>query len=336
MPELSVAILGLGRIGASIGLSLKRYQDDVGRYTFNITGYDPRPKYDEEAQKQKAVDRTANRAYQAVNGADIVVVAMPYEDLQRTYQDVGGGARDGVVILDTSVMKQPSLNWAKQYLSEEKHLIGITPIVNPAYLYQSGDDQAMAAADLFDKGSMLLTPAPDCAKEAVDLAVNFSTILGATPRFFDPAEHDILTTYTEQLPDIMGTALFYTLMKRSGWNDTQRLTNPAFAVLTRALYDKHPDGLRDEWLHNREMLVQSMDALLSTLQTFRDLLAENEHDAIEAAVVEAAEEYEGWINRRNQGSYDEKPAGGNVSSPSIMGGLLGENLARRLTGKKDD
>ena len=49
---------------------------------------------------------------------------LPYEDLRGGYELIAPSLRDGVVILDTAVIKQPSLTWAEQYLGDEHHLIG--------------------------------------------------------------------------------------------------------------------------------------------------------------------------------------------------------------------
>jgi len=335
MADLSIAILGLGRLGSSVGLALKRYQADGGQHNFAITGYDNRPKYDKIATEQGAVDRIERRISNAVAGTDIVVMTLPYEEVKDSFRAIAHQLRDGVVVLDMSTLKMPSLDWSKQFLSDEHHLVGMTPILNPAYLYHSGDQPDQAAADLFDEGAVLLSPAPNCAKDAVDLAFNFVQILGSKARFYDPDEHDTLIAFTEQLPAILGTALFYTLMKRQGWGDMQQLTNPNFGVLTRILFDQHPDGLRDEWLGNREILVHALDTMIQTMSEFRGALADNDLDAIEAAVVDASGEYERWLNRRHKGDWDGKP-NQSESNFSLMGGLLGEGLAKRLRGSKND
>lgn len=335
MAELTIAILGLGRIGLSVGLALKRYQTEGGQHSFNIIGYDNRPKFDKTATEKGAVDQVERRAANAVARTDIVVMALPYESVRDTMRDIAHQLRDGVVLLDMSPLKTPSLDWAEQYLSDEHHLVGMTPILNPAHLFQSGDETDQSSADLFDKGAMLISPAPNCAKDAVDLAFNFAQILGSKARFFDPAEHDTLIAFTEQLPALLGTSLFYTLMQRQGWSDMQQLTNPTFGVLTRVLFDQHPDSLRDEWLANREILVHALDAMINTMSEFRSALADNDLDAVEAAVVDSSREYEAWLNRRHQGNWDEKSPKTDTG-PSIMSGLLGESFAKRLRGSNNN
>lgn len=337
MSQLSIAILGLNRIGTSIGLALRRYMQDGGKHKFTIVGYDPIADNEKQALKAGAVDRTERRPGAAVTDCDLVVMNLAYDLVRDTYKDIRRDLRDGVVILDCSPVKRPSLQWATDILDSEKHLVGMTPIVNPRYLFDSSQNNTAAAADYFDNSAIVLTPAPACVKEAVDLAFNFCSLLGSRPRFLDPAEHDMFLAQTEGVSNVLGVALFYQLMQQPGWHDMQWFTNAAFGGLTRPLFDIHPDALRDEWLANRDVLARTLESLLTTLQNFRALLAENDKAALEAALSRAAEEYETWINHRHHDDWDEamKPPKLEVNN-TMLGTLLGGKLVNRLTGKKDD
>lgn len=338
MATVSVAILGMGRIGASVALALKRYNGRKdARHTFEISCADLRAGIREDAAKVGASDKVERDLFSAASGKDIVVLALPLADIQDAYKAIGPELRPGAVVLDTTPLKVPSLEWAKKHLGKEVHMVGITPILNPDYLFDGLDDTLHAKADLFDKGSMLLMPGTNCVKEAVELAADFAGLVGATAHFFDPAEHDSLIALTEGLPSLLGLASFYMSTKTPGWIDGQRLTNPAFGRLTRSLYDTHPDDLRDLWLHNRENLVRHTNELIAMLQTLRELLARNDADAVEAALIEATDAYNTWINRRSSSKWDDdkgqKPdqSVGNT----LMSGLMGGFLSKRLQGGKN-
>ncbi len=291
MADIQIAILGLGRLGASIGLALKRYNQSGGQHTFHIVGYDRSASTLKMAQEIDAVHEIEKRPFNAVRNRDIVVIATPFTEVKDIYQLISQDVRDGVVILDTSLLKQPSHAWAKNFLSDNAHVIGIVPIVNPKYLFDGVDETARATEDLFDNGSMLLMPGVRSVKEAIELATNFATLLGAAPNFYDAAEYDALISATEVLPDVLGVAYFYMMTKNRGWGDVQRLTNATFAMATHQLYDTHPDDIRDSWLSTRENLARYLDDYIHTLQEFRATLAREDKAALEAAVIGAAEDY---------------------------------------------
>lgn len=334
MSALKIALLGLDRTTASIGLALRRYMTKGGRYQFTIVGYDRSPDVEKKAQKLGAVDHTERSITAAVADCDLVVLALSYEDVEQAYRNLANTMREGAVVLDASPIKGPSLEWAAKYLGEEQHMIGITPIVNPRYLYQVKNDVESAEEDTFDDSTTLLTPSASSLREAVDLAFNFAQILGSKPRFLDPHEHDTLLVQTEQLPALLGTVFFSHLSQQGNWDDLQWFTNATFGALTRTLFDTHPDALRDEWMQNRDVLVRVLDQYMQMLTQYRDALNEGDFPAIEAAIVKAAEDYETWINRRYRADWDSagKPAEP-AKGGSIMQGLLGGAISDRLFGK---
>jgi prephenate dehydrogenase len=340
MATVTVAILGLGRIGSSVGLALKRYNaSKEAQHTFEMTLADTRGGAREDAQKIGLTGKIERDAFNAAVDKDIVVLALPYADVQAAYRGIGREVRPGAVILDASPLKQPSLKWAETHLHGEAHLVGITPILNPQYLFDGMDDTAHAAADLFDKGNMLLMPSASCSKEAVELASDFSTLLGTKPLFVDPAEHDSLMAATEGLPMLIGLAAFYMMLKNQGWTDIQRFTNPNFGRLTHHLHDNHPDDIRDVLLNNRENVIRQIDEFSASLQSFRALLAQEDRRAVESAAIEASDAYDAWINRRYNAKWDTDKAG--VKNPSlggmVMTGLMGTFFTKRVMGdKKED
>ncbi len=338
MANVTVAVLGLGRIGASVALALRRYSERKdAKHTFEVTCADLRTGVREDATKAGLGDKIERDLFSAVAKRDIVVLAMPLAEMHDAYKVIATELRPGAVVLDMSLLKQQSLEWAGKYLSKEVYMVGMTPIVNPKYLHDGLDDTLHASADLFDKGSMLVMPGPGCAKEAVELAIDFAGLLGAAPHFYDPAEHDGIVGLTEGVPALLGLASFYTANHTSGWIDAQRVTNPAFGRLTHHLYDTHPDDLRDVLLQNSSNVVRHTDELIKTLQSLRDILARKDQNALEAALEQAADTYNQWINKRSNGKWDdsEEQVNGASFAGNMMTGLMGGFLANRFKGGKN-
>jgi len=336
MAKLTVAILGLDRLGASIALRLQTYVEKGGQHRFELIGYDSREDFEKPARKLKVFDKVERKAYAAVESADLVIMNLPFEDLRAGYELVASSLREGVVILDTAVIKQPSLRWAAEFLSEDHHVIGFTPVVNAEFMLEHLLTPEHAADDYFHDSQIYLTPAVNSIREAIDLAVNFSLILDGKPHFLDPAEHDSLTTITEEIPQVLSIAAYSAAMKHNAWGDAQRLTNPPFNVLTRYLLTHHPDALRDEWLANSDALVRAIDEFLLTLRQVRDRLAEGDESAIEAFLIDASDDYQEWINKRHKGDWDDQPSARVQYDTSIAGTLFGSAIGKRLFGGNKD
>ncbi|MDX1992077.1 MAG: prephenate dehydrogenase/arogenate dehydrogenase family protein [bacterium] len=335
MAEVSVTILGLGRVGTSMGLALKRHNQTGSTHTFKVTGYDSGPVRAKSAQALKAVDDISNQPENAARGRDIVVIATPFGETKNIYDYITSSLRPGAVVLDATIHNQSALAWGKKYLPAGAHQVCIRPMVNPKYLFEGVDETERASADFFDNGTMLLMPAVNCSGEAVELAADFGRILGARPHYLDPAEHDGLAAAMETLPALLGTAYFYQAIKNPGWVDAQRVTNPAFGMLTHHLFDTHPDDLRDVLLTMSGDVVRSLDETITALRSLRNVLAQKDQAALEAVLEEASKEYEGWINRRtnNRWQDDDKLDAKAPGFGEVVGGMFGGFLTRR---KKDD
>jgi prephenate dehydrogenase len=334
MANLTIALLGLNRLTVSMGLALRRYVAKGGKHKFTIIGSSLNSDDEKQAKKLGAIDKAENNPANAVKGADIVIMAVSYEDTEATYKAIRHDLREGVVILDCSPLKQPSLNWAKQYLLSDHHMIGMTAILNPKYLFNPKETIDEAQEDLFDTSAILLTPSASCVTEAVDLAFNYASILGSKPRFLDPLEHDTFLAQTVQLPRLLGTLLFYNATQQNNWEDLKWFTNPDFGALTRPLFDIHPDALRDEFHSNRDSLARAIDSYIQTLQAFRQVLSDDA--AIEAVTVDAAKHYENWINSRYRADWDAVSKGPDPKGGTILQGLVGSKLADKLSGKKEE
>lgn len=338
-PTLEVAILGLGRVGTSIGLALKRYNATKNAaQQFRVTAYDLSELNNAKARSMGAFDVRAHSPFEAARDKALIVIAMPYSDVQQTYRDIAGAVTRGTVILDLSPYKGPSIQWAKKVLPEDVYMVGGTAILNPAYLFDGVDDTEHASADLLDKGGLLIMPTVDTVPEAVELISDLGSLIGTTIRYADPIEHDGWAAATEGLPAAVGLAAFYMLTKTGAWKDAQQQGNPNFARLMHGLYDQHPDDLRDLLINNRENIVRQMDGLIEALKAVRETLAQNDRDALEATIGETTDAAHLWVVHRRDNKWD----GGANSIPkpdmsSITTNLLfGSAIAKRFRGDKDN
>lgn len=338
MGEVSVAILGLGRIGTSIGLALKRYNEQGKQHQFSIIGYDSTSSIAKTAQKMGAVDSVGNRLDNIVADKDIIVMTLPLADVEAGYDLMSSRVRSGAVILDFSHLAQKSLEYGKKYLPEDAHVICVHPVLNPEYLFDGVDKIDKASADYFDNGTMLVMPSVKSLKESIELAADFSTILGMRVHYTDPAEHDGLVTATEALPSVLSVMYFYAMSKNLGWLDAQRLTNPTFGMLTHKLMDTHPDDIRDLWLDSSEGLVLQLDELIAQLRTVRGAIARKDRDALEVILEDSSREYEGWYNRRHSNHWkaDEHLDSQAPSAGTMMGNMMGNIFGGFRRGGRDN
>lgn len=334
MAEINVAILGLNRAGASVAMALKRYNARGEGNSFTITGYDTNPDTVREAKKIGVIDIAKHQPDEAVKDQGVVFLSVSYGEVSAIYSLISRHLKTGVVIIDFATLKAQSLAAAEKHLPSNTHLICAAPILNPRHSFSNVDDMTAATEELFDKGSMMLMPSVKSAQEAITLANNLTEILGATPHFFDPHEHDALAAATEALPVLLNIAYFYTLTQNEGWGDTQRLTNPAFGAQSRALFDMHPDDMLDLLWQSKDNLKRHLNLLLRNLTQLRDALDEDDTAAMEAVIDTASSTYQEWVNQRFNNTWDKDRL--KVETPTFGDSVSHMFGSFMRFGKKDD
>jgi prephenate dehydrogenase len=338
MQTIRVSILGLGRVGASFGLALRRCNARKdARQRFEVIGFDPDERVSTRARALGACETTARTAAAAAANRQIVILTLPLHESEAVWSLIGGVMQPGTVVIDTSPFRQPALAWAKKYAHEEVHPVGAAPIVNARYLFDGLDDLEHAAEDYFDDGVLLISPDPRADRDAVQLVTDLAALIGAQARFTDPAEHDSWVAVMEALPALIGVVAFEAISSQSHWDDTRRIGNPAFGQLTHHLLEMHPDALRDLLLRDRERLIRQIDAFSETLAAVRAVLAANDRAAVEALLIRQQTRYHEWLARRRRHDWDPLPDGARAAvAETLMTSMFGSAIAKRLTRRDKD
>ncbi len=338
--HVNVGIVGLNRISASLGLALKRYQQQPrAEHTFTILGSDREAHAMKTAQQIGAVDHFDRKLLKATENADVIFLNPSPAELEDTYARLGPSLKAGAVVLDLSELKTPSLRWAKQYFAKNAsgkaraYLVGMTPIVSAEGLYVADHEVEAASADLLDGAEIILTPDPACPPEAIALAEDLVRLVGGTARFMDPLEHDGLLAATEQLPALLGTALFYTLHQSEGWTELRRMVNPPLAVATQQFRYTSPQDLQAIFTHNRQNIARHLENFIGVLEEIHGALETGDQDKLEAFLLRAQREWAAWDVKRHSGKWEQTPDVESVPGPlGGLGGLVGMGRKR----KKDD
>jgi len=320
MAKSRVTIVGLGLIGASIGLALKKNKLDL-----EIIGHDKDSGISGRAQKIGAVDATKWNLIDACDGAGLIILALPLDGIHLTLDALQSNVAAGVIITDTATTKVPVMEWAKA-LPPGAHFIGGNPIIKPERLQGEGIDAA--DANLFQGATYCLMPSVSSAPQAIDTLSNFVAALGAKPHFIDAQEHDGLMAGVEHLPALLATALASITMESQGWRELAKLAGNNFRAAT-SLAPTNGAQARDQFIAHRENLIHWIDALTQELGDLRGVLERQDTAALEATAERLADVRAKWLN----GGYEDAAPSTDMSQVRInLGHMFLGSLADR--GKK--
>lgn len=319
---VQITIIGLGQIGASIGLGLTKIKDQVTRI-----GNDREPIVARQAEKIGAVDKISINLLSAVRNADLVILAVPVDEIHETIEVIAPDLKPGSVLVDTSPVKIQVMDWAKELLpGPDRYFAGLTPSLNPAYIKNDGMDAQEAHADLFQNSLMLITTMPGIDESAIDLVSNLTKILGATPLFADAYESDGLTAYSHMLPYLVSAALVNATMSQAGWREAQKIAGQAYAHMTEiTLHAEESEALGAAAMLNAENTTRLLDQMIIELREIRDLITQQDAASLEERLKKAQNDRESWWVHRLEGDWELKSQK-NVEIPSpgeMIGNLFG-------------
>lgn len=330
MAQVTVAIIGLNRISVSLGLALKGYSQKSGAaHQFTIIGTDTSADAVKAARTLKALDQDTRDMGSAVANANIVIVAPPYHQVEESFAAIGEAMPPGAVVLDFSPLRQPSMQWARQYFRKgsdgkaEVYLVGVTPLVAAERLNDFRANVESADAELFKGSSFVLAPAADCPEEAVQLASELAELLEIGVHFADPLEYDSLAAAMETLPLLMHAAFFNAVRKTPGWDDAQRIGNPAFAQATYRLADDAPESVAAALEHNRASTLRALESLRDSLAELTELARTGDPLVVAEAWGDAADQHARWLAARTRNKWleDGLPNINEAGSFSLLGNL---------------
>jgi prephenate dehydrogenase len=216
----TVAIVGVGLIGGSIGLALKTrklvgHVIGVGRSTASLA----------EAKRLHAIDEAATDIAAAVADADLVVVATGVASIPGILDQIDTAVRPGTLITDAGSTKGRIVAaWEKRRRSRRGRFVGAHPVAG-------SHRRGPAAADpqLFNGRVTIVTPTANTPAADIEQTCSFWSALGSTVFTMPPRDHDGILAMTSHAPHVMAAAIAAATPAESrrftagGWRDTTRI-----------------------------------------------------------------------------------------------------------------
>ncbi len=321
---VQITIIGLGQIGASIGLALSQHKNIV-----SVVGHDIELAVERAAQKKGAVEKAEHNLPKAVKDARIVLLALPVHQIRETLEFIAPDLMEGTVVVDTAPIKSEVAKWAKDILPEGCYYVGLVPTIGSEFLSDAGTGLDSAKADLFSKSIFLVTAPPGAPGEAVQLVSDLVKMLDATAMLTDIVESDGLMTSAHLLPQLVSAALLNATVDQPGWMDVRKLAGRAYLAATSGLMPQDaPESLQMLSLQNRENTVRSLDVMISALGALRDDIEDGKDELVKDRLQAALTGRQNWMNERNAANWVEmqrEPP----DYPSVSDRLLGGFIGRR-------
>ena len=278
------AILGVGLLGGSLGLALRR-RGLVGE----VSGFVRREATAADAVRCGAVDTAATRLEAVVSGADLVVLCTPVARMGPLALELAPHLMAGMTVTDVGSVKAGVLAAVNGPVRRAGGVfIGSHPLAG-----SERTGVGAARADLFAGAVCVVTPAPDDDASAVARVTGLWGAVGARVLEMSAEDHDRLVSRSSHLPHVVAAALAnyilsgqhpaaQSLLCASGFRDTTRIASGS------------PEMWRDIALANRDALLAAMHDLAAQLGDFEKALRAGDHDAVLDYFASAKRRRDGW------------------------------------------
>ncbi len=272
----TVAIVGVGLIGGSIGLALRQR-----KLTQTVVGIGRRRESLARALSRGCVTEISITISDGVKQADLVVVCTPVESIAQHIAEAAAAAPAGCIFTDAGSTKAQLVADAQNALiarfPRKLPFVGSHPIAGGE---KNGPEAA--EADLFDGRIVVVTPTEQTDPAAASAIERFWTSLGSRVINMDPVVHDAIVARTSHLPHLIASALAATT---PGDSQCQPLIGNGWADTTR-IASGDPELWRQILLANRGPTLNALSDFETVLRTWRKALETGDGQLLTALLKE--------------------------------------------------
>ena len=272
-----VVIAGVGLIGGSVGLALKR-----ARFHGRIVGLGRRWSSLKNAVDVGAVDSATLDFAEALSDADLLLISTPVDIIPTIAKEAIKHARSGCIITDVGSTKGQLVAEVEKLMPEDIYFVGAHPMAGS---HKTG--VAAADASVFDGSVCIVTRTSSTNAEAVDVVSELWKTAGARVEIMSPQEHDFLIAAASHLPHAAACALAQVVAGVENHRGRAiDFTATGFADATR-IASGSPEVWKGILLQNADMVSSMLDRLERELADMRKTLDSRDEEKLIAKLEQA-------------------------------------------------
>jgi prephenate dehydrogenase len=215
----SLAVVGVGLIGGSVGLAAK-----ARSAARRVVGIGRNPDTLRRARDLGAIDEFTTDPAVGVRSAEVVIFCSPVDLIVKQAREAAAYAMPGALFTDAGSTKGTIVRALEGKLPDHVRFVGAHPLAG-----SEKQGVEYASADLFDGRVSVITPTTSTEPRAIERATLFWQALGCEVKRLTPEEHDLALATTSHLPHMLAALLAGQLPTKwrpfaaTGFRDTTRV-----------------------------------------------------------------------------------------------------------------
>lgn len=263
-----VGIIGVGLLGGSLGLALKKQ-----RIARSVVGLGRNESRLIRAKKKKAIDSfyLPEDWKSGLQDVEIVVICTPVRDIVPFIKKIVPWLPKGSIITDVGSTKESIVNQIDIFLKKQNNTISFVGSHPMAGSEQTGIE--FAKSDLFKQAVCLITPSKYTEKAAIHKISRIWKMVGGNIIYLSPSDHDRYVAAISHLPHIIAASLVdtvATLNKKD--NLLLHLAAGGFKDITR-IASSSPELWRDICLENKKSILDVLQLFEKELKVIKQAIS---------------------------------------------------------------
>ncbi len=293
-----LALIGCGLMGGSFALALRQ-----AGLVQHITGFSASEKTRQRAVQLGVIDQACISVAEAVQGADLVLLAVPVGAMQSSFAALREALQPHALLMDVGSTKCDVIAAAQAVLGDR--LSCFVPAHPIAGKEVAGIEHAEAS--LYQARRTILTPLPQNSIRQIKTASELWTAIGSHVSHMTAQAHDATFAAVSHLPHLLAFATVNALMAQPQGSAFLEMAGPGFRDFSR-IAASDASVWRDILSANQSEVLTQMAHFRAALDQFENALKQGNTAALQQLIQQASDVRSAWTlqagNACNQASED--------------------------------
>ena len=264
----NIAIIGVGLIGSSFALSLRKHGFEgtitgIGRNRDNLI----------RAKKLSIISNWTSSHESGVEDADLILLASPVDKFKGIIEKIQPNIKRGAIVTDVGSVKADIVSSLEPLMPEEVFFVGSHPIAG-----KETSGISAASKDLFHNAKCIITPGPNTDREAFKKVRRLWEALGSETVVMSPEEHDFIFAAVSHLPHVVAYSLVNSIMEMD--SNILYFGGKGLKDMTRIALSS-PDLWQGICSFNRENLLKSLRYFSTSITKITDFIEASDWEGLQ-------------------------------------------------------
>ncbi len=268
---MKIGIIGLGLMGGSLALSLKKLP-----FVSEVVGYDHNEHHQQIALERQLIHHIVS--FESIKECDVIILAIPVNAIISLFDDLVGIAKESTVI-DLGGTKEQILKAVPTAI--RRNFVGAHPMAGTEYY---GPDAAIE--DLFKDKVVVLCDLEESGEHQQEVAVRLFSGIHMQLRYMRSRDHDRHAAYISHMPHIVSYSLANTVLSQEEKENILLLAAGGFRSMSR-LAKSSPQMWEDIFRQNKTNLLHAIEHFETELTALKRYIKEDDWKSLHDRMKDA-------------------------------------------------